>query len=183
MVYAKGLAAAPAATITIKNTNIGTVSWSNLKAATNGGGFYINHPSLSISMAVPLAVTTSQAVAGFGGFFYILQAATVNIAQATFKAISSAQSGSYLYSSATGITLTVSSTTIDCANFGTGAPWVDLSATLATPTNNVVGAFYITNAAVQTVVNSMTLRNCYTGDTGGAFSMVNADLSDISSAY
>ena len=72
MVYAKGLAAAPAATITIKNTNIGTVSWSNLKAATNGGGFYINHPSLSISMAVPLAVTTSQAVAGFGGFFYIL---------------------------------------------------------------------------------------------------------------
>jgi hypothetical protein len=33
------------------------------------------------------------------------------------------------------------------------------------------------------VVNQLTLRNCYTGDSGGAFSLVNTELKDTSSSY
>jgi hypothetical protein len=40
------------------------------KAGTSGGGIYVDHPLLSISMIKPIAVKDSKAMGGSGGFLY-----------------------------------------------------------------------------------------------------------------
>jgi len=60
---------------------------------------------------------------------------------------------------------------------------VDLSGDLLTPAATKGGAFYIKDTTHQTVINQLTLRNCYTGDSGGAFSLVNTELKDTDSTY
>ena len=72
MIYATGTGSSPVATITVKNTYTPTVTWVGLSAAVSGGGFYINHPLLSLSLAVPMSVTNSKALAGTGGFMNLV---------------------------------------------------------------------------------------------------------------
>jgi len=171
------------------NVAMATVLWTTLTAANSGGGMYIDHPGMSVSMEVPLTVTSSTATSGTGGFFNILKAVNVAISSSTFMSLSSLGSGSFLYSTATTLVLTVTgvtgSSTVDCSNQGNVAAWTSLSSSLAlaTPVASKGGAFYISGATTPTVVTDLTVRNCYTGDSGGAFSMINADLIDTGSTY
>ena len=82
----------------------------------SGGGLYIDHPGMSVSMVVPLSVSNSKALTGTGGFFNILQVSAVAISSSTFVTLSSLSSGSFLYSVAPTLALTVSTSTIDCSN-------------------------------------------------------------------
>jgi hypothetical protein len=62
---------------------------------------------------------------------------------------------------------------------------LDLSSTLgiSVPTSTRGGAFYIKDATTATQVNTLTLYNCYTGDKGGAFSIINTVFKDQTSRY
>jgi len=147
---------------------------------------YVNHPLLTITMTDPISVTNSKAITATGGFLHIQQVGAVSIAQSSFQDIKSSTAGSFLYSIASGLTLSVVSSTIDCLNLGaTPAGTFDLSSTLdlATPTPDQGGAFYISNALATTTINTLTLRNCHTGSTGGAFSLLDTTISDTNSVY
>jgi hypothetical protein len=45
------------------------------------------------------------------------------------------------------------------------------------------GAFYIKDAIATSDISDLTLENCYTGDTGGAFSLISTSLKDRNSVY
>jgi len=45
------------------------------------------------------------------------------------------------------------------------------------------GAFYIKDATSMSDISTLTVENCYTGDTGGAFSLINTSLKDRNSVY
>lgn len=72
LLHATGSALSPTATITVLNSFVSPVVWSNLQATVNGGGMYIDHPKLAISMVVPVQVTTSKALSGTGGFINVV---------------------------------------------------------------------------------------------------------------
>lgn len=171
------------ASFTIENLASGTpLQIEQFKAGTSGGGFYVDHPLLSISMTKPLAVKDSKALGGSGGFMYFNQVGKVDLgaltsSQSTFQDISATVSGSLLYSVATGLQLSVLNSKVDCTLLGqqSTSTALDLSSTLglAVPTSTKGGAFYIKDATTATQVNTLTLFNCYTGDYGGAFSLIN----------
>jgi hypothetical protein len=71
LAYAVGTSSSPTATFTLENTiNTTPMILEQFKSELNGGGFYVDHPKLSISMISPVAVKNSKALGGSGGFFY-----------------------------------------------------------------------------------------------------------------
>ena len=182
-VYAVGTSSSPTATLTIDNTPfVSALTLEQFKADTSGGGFYVDHPKLSVSMITPVAVKNSKALSGSGGFFYFNQIGAVTIGSSTFEDVSSTVSGSFLYSVAPGLQLTVTSSQVNCAStpqLSSSTP-LDLSSTLGimSPSSTRGGAFYIKDATTATQVNGMTLYNCHTGDKGGVYSLINTILND-----
>lgn len=183
MVYSTG--AAIASTIQIKNTvsPASTILWTNLQASSHGGGFYLDHTNLNLNMAVATKVTNSQSLNGMGGFLYVKNSKAITITGSEFLQLSSKLSGSFMYSQATTLQLSVSTSTVDCSNQGVTTAFTDLSANLLGLTSTKGGAFYIKDTPTQSVINQLTLRNCYTGDSGGAFTLINTELKDTSSTY
>jgi hypothetical protein len=45
------------------------------------------------------------------------------------------------------------------------------------------GAFYIEDATAQTVVDTLTVTNCWPVHTGGAFTLINTKFKDSNSVY
>jgi hypothetical protein len=45
------------------------------------------------------------------------------------------------------------------------------------------GAFYIRDATSISDISTLTLENCYSGDTGGAYTLINTSLKDRNSLY
>ena len=128
-------------------------------------------------MNTVITLTSSTVTNGYGGVFYFNRGKILQITGSSFTGYSSSLSGSFLYSVATGLALTISTSTFDC----TGSAWTSLSSTLSVPTYSEGGSFYINGATTTVSSTSNTFKNCYTGDKGGAFSIVSSSLSDTSS--
>ncbi len=45
------------------------------------------------------------------------------------------------------------------------------------------GAFYIKDASATSDISTLTIKNCYTGDSGGAFTLISTSLKDRNSIY
>jgi predicted outer membrane repeat protein len=115
-VYAEGTAASPVSLFTIDNTIDTTpLTLEQFKSEFNGGGIYVNHPKFSITMTKPIALKNSKALNGYGGFFYFHEVSQVTLASSIYEDISSTAFGSFLYSVATGLQLTVTGSQVNCA--------------------------------------------------------------------
>lgn len=135
MIYTTGTLASPLSTVYVKNTvAVGSdVVWTNLYSVSHGGGWYIDHANFNVAISVSTKVTNSKSENGKGGFFYILNSKAISITSSTFLLLESDLSGSFLYSEATTLALTVTSSTIDCSNQGVTTAFTDLSADLTVP--------------------------------------------------
>jgi hypothetical protein len=67
-------------------------------------------------MVKPVSVKNSKALGGSGGFFYFNQVSKVELGLSTFEDVMSSTSGSFLYSIAPGLQLSMSSSTVNCAS-------------------------------------------------------------------
>lgn len=101
---------------------------------------------MNLLMNVPVTFTNGLVTNGYGGVFYLLNANTVDIEVSSFSNFSSSLSGSFLYSTAVTLALTIQNNTFDCMT----TAW-----TAANPNLTIYdkgGSFFIENAA--TVVTS-----------------------------
>ena len=64
-----------------------------------------------------------------------------------------------------------------------GTAWTSLAASLGTNTHAIGGAVYINGATTTTVFTSNTIENCYSGDKGGAYSLISTSLTDSGGTY
>lgn len=174
MVYATETTT-PTAKITISNS----ATFSDLSAGANGGGFYIDSTNFDIFMNVAVTITNSDALGGAGGVFYYKRGNDLQIKNGDFKYLTSTTSGSFLYSVATNLVYTMQSTTVDCI----GSAWSSLSSTLGANSHDIGGAVYIDGATTATVFTSNTIKNCYSGDKGGAYSLIDTTLTDSGGTY
>lgn len=113
-----------------------------IESEYSGGSFYIDHSTLDIYMNTFVTLTSSYVTNGTGGVFYFKRGKILEISDSTFTDYSSSSSGSFLYSVAADIDMTISSNTFDCM----GSAWSSLSSTLTTPTYTYGGSFYISGA-------------------------------------
>jgi hypothetical protein len=86
---------------------LNTASINNITSKSNGGAFYINNDVMDILMNTPITFTNGLVQNGKGGVFYITKARNVEIQDSTFVNFSSSSSGSFLYSIATTLNLTL----------------------------------------------------------------------------
>lgn len=132
----------PTASITIVNSG----TFTSLSAGANGGGFYIDSTNFNIYMNSPISITTSKALGGSGGVFYINRGHYLQIDTGTFKYLESTVSGSFLYSVATNLAYTMTDSKIDCI----GSSFTSLTSTLGSASSNIGGAIYINGATTTT---------------------------------
>ena len=75
--------------------------------------FYIDHDELDINMNTDIQVTDSEARSTYGGVFYINNVNEVVIIGNTYQNFESNTYGSFLYSTATNLELTIEDNTFN----------------------------------------------------------------------
>jgi hypothetical protein len=179
MLYATDSTAPALSSITFS----GVPSVSAVSSVSDGGAFYIDHGNMDFSIPAAVAFSNIHSTSGRGGVFYFARVNNVVLTSNSFTSVSSALSGSVLYSSSTTLVLTLTSNQINCLN----SPWTTgilaTSIGIPVPTNTIGGAVYILNAVATVTSTTNTYQNCYTGDVGGAISLINSKLAETSSTY
>ena len=74
---------------------------------------------------------------------------------------------------------TMTASTINCI----GTQYSSLTSTLGAATSNIGGAVYINGATTTTQFTTNTIKYCYSGDKGGAYSIISSSIVDTSSTY
>ena len=134
----------------------------------SGGAFYINAALGSFSMTSTSSTIATSTASINGGFAYIKAASSITISKATMTSITSTNSGSIIYSSASSTVYSISNSIFKCLS----APFTNNEPSLTNSLSNIGGAFYIVSATSITS-NTNTIENCYIGDVGGAYYLQN----------
>eukprot|EP00347_Sterkiella_histriomuscorum_P016469 403353061 len=153
--------------IVASNTQI-----NNAQSTSDGGSFYLDGDFVKFTMQANTFVQGSKSTTGKGGLMYVNRAESVEITGAQLIDISSASSGSVIYSIAETDFL-LQSSLFQCKLF----PYVTNEPNLSNEVSQIGGAFYFKDSLLITSISSQ-VKNCYLGDYGGVYYLENTVLID-----
>ncbi|CDW87526.1 UNKNOWN [Stylonychia lemnae] len=170
----------------LQGISTGSIEFRNIsikvsESIQTGGSFYLDHQN-SIFNINNMTLNQSKAEKE-GGVFYINNQTLLNITNSQFHNLTSHQKGSFMFSTSQLLTLNTINSTFTCSNKSLNYSQ-DLEGNIDTinPYLTNAGSFYI-DSALGVKTQNISVKNCYLGETGGAFSLINTTLIDNNSSY
>lgn len=141
---------------------------------------YIDNNAMSIYMETDIQVTNCVAQY-YGGVFYINKANIVKMTGNIYTTFNAYNEGSFLYSLATNLQLTVTSNTFTAIT----TPYVinTIWPVVVSGNGQRGGMFYISGATTPTISTTNTYQNNYVAFRGGSYSLYNTQLFETGSTF